>query len=63
MMGVTAGPKDMTRSSTLTMKGPSMHAKRLHTLATVGLYLLGMLTLVLSCALAWLVLGTMDVSH
>ncbi|CAM3048737.1 hypothetical protein ACSL103130_10760 [Actinomyces slackii] len=40
-----------------------MHAKRLHTLATVGLYLLGMLTLVLSCALAWLVLGTMDVSH
>lgn len=40
-----------------------MHATRLHRWATAGLWLLGLVTLALSCALAWLVSSSLSVAQ
>ena len=40
-----------------------MYATRIHRWATAGLWLLGLVTLVLSCALAWVVSSSLSVAQ
>lgn len=40
-----------------------MYAARIHRWATAGLWLLGLITLILSCALAWLVSSSLSVAQ